>query len=71
MKKEKFKSSISLKFNELKSNSTKKSKNYKLNFSEWPAEVNFQILNGFKKSKKFKKNINQICKKSTSNTLMS
>lgn len=49
MKKEKFKLNISLKFNELKSNSTKKSKNYKLNFSEWPAEVNFQILNGFKK----------------------
>lgn len=36
----------------------------------WPVEVNFQMLNGFKKSKKSKKKINKSYKISIPNILM-
>lgn len=70
MRKGNYKSGMSLKFKMLKINSMRKLECYKLNFKEWPIEVSFPILNGFKKLNKFKNNINKLFKKLILKTLI-
>lgn len=58
MKKEECKLNMSLKLNKSEKNSTKTLKDFRINLTVWPVEVNSLMLNGSKKSGKSKKNIN-------------